>query len=229
MASRSTIKTASKSKSKAKVSLIDTRNLDLATYAGRCSARVQLYVAACLQGDIKATAGVLAETGKDSMRQQRYGVGASSGQRVTLIFEGPLRQRVEESKRRMRDARSLPTAPGLAPMQLDEDLAGVDARDDARESADAPRGDNNGHAPPTSHRPPADDNTLTPSSPASGPLGGVFGEKNLEKNSAGAPPASRFAGRLSVWDPWSPTAICAVAAPMARRPVCARDQSVATA
>ena len=111
-------------------------------------------MAACLQSDFKAAASILAEAGKDSMRQQRYGAGEPGRQRVTLIFEGAVRKRLDETKRWMADARSMPTVPGLAPMHLDEDLAGEGASDEARESANAPRGDTNGHAPPH-HRPAA--------------------------------------------------------------------------
>ncbi|NQT12087.1 MAG: hypothetical protein HQ582_05035 [Planctomycetes bacterium] len=193
MAPTSTTKTASKSKSKAKVPVIDTRNLDLGSYKGRCDARKQLFVAACLQGDFKAAASVLAEAGKDSMRQHRYGKGAGAVPRVTLVFEGVARERQLQTQRWLREAEDMPTAPGLAPMSLDAPTYEHerDERDDEfAHHSERERGDMNGHAPPTTDRPPADDSTLTPSSPGSGPLGGVFGEKNLEKISGGPPPVS---------------------------------------
>lgn len=175
MASTSSTITAYNDTEGAKVPVIDTKSLDLATYQGRCDARKKLFVAACLQGDFKAAASVLAEAGKDSMRQQRYGTGADSGrQRVTLIFEGPVRKRLDETHRWMREARTIPTVPGLAPMQLDDaltDSAHVDESDEARESAEAPRGDNNEHAPPTTASEPAADSTLTSFSCEQGPLG----------------------------------------------------------
>ena len=115
--------------------LIDTRNLDLATYAGRSKARVRLYVAACLQGNFKAAASVVAEAGKDSMRQQRYGKGAGAGPRVTLVFEGAAKERLVQSRKWLDQAKALPTAPGLAPMQLDDPVI-ESASDEQRESVD---------------------------------------------------------------------------------------------
>ena len=152
MASTSSKITASKSKSKARrpaeVPVIDTSDIDLATYAGRSKARVRLYVAACLQGDFKAAASVVAEAGKDSMRQQRYGKGAGGGPRVTLVFGGAVRERLAQSRKWLEQAKALPTAPGPAPMRVEHPVI-EDARDDAHTQREAGRGDNNGHAPPT--------------------------------------------------------------------------------